>query len=773
MKISNGNWLIQEDLDVMNPVYFFQANKTDDGLQVYVAPKDIHEREFQLDVPLFTYTFHAAKQDTICVKIEHFAGGRDLGPYFHVDDEHVSLDIQETDEEITLTSGRLQAVLHKTGRWQIDYLFDGKKITGSGIKGAGYAWNKKTSAPYVFEQLDLGIGETIYGLGERFGPFVKNGQVVDIWNRDGGTSTEQAYKNIPFYLSSKHYGIFIDQPEHVSLEVASEKTSNVQFSVKGESLTYHVIGGHDDKEVLTNYTALTGRPPLLPAWSYGLWLSTSFTTNYDEKTVTSFIDGMKERHIPLHVFHFDCFWMEALKWCDFTWDKNVFPNPKAMLSHLKEKGLHICVWINPYVSQQSRLFQEGKEHHYFIEKTNGDVWQWDRWQPGLAIIDFTNPEACKWYTGYLEKLLDMGVDCFKTDFGERIPVDGVKYFDGSAPERMHNYYTYLYNKTVFDLLKRKRGKGEAVLFARSATAGGQMMPVHWGGDCHGTYTSMAETLRGGLSLGLSGFGYWSHDIGGFEHTSPADVYKRWCAFGLLSSHSRLHGSQSYRVPWNYDEEAVDVLRHFVEWKCRLMPYLYEMGQEAHEKGWPILRAMFLEFPDDLNAYQLDRQYMLGDRILVAPVFDPSGNVSVYLPEGRWTHLFSGKTVEGGRWYQEKHDFMSLPIYVRPNTILPLGKDHTRPDYEFTDDTTYYLPVLDDGETAKAVVTSLDRQHKTCLQIKREGMTFTITSSGMEHDSTVKLPAGTYEIVEGKTEATKKTNCYRLPAGTEKIVLKML
>lgn len=773
MKISDGNWLIQEHLEVMNPVFFFNSCQSADGFTVYVAPKDIHEREFQLDVPLFTYTFSAPQPDTIGVKIEHFAGVQEHAPYFHLSSQQTELAVEETEQHITLTCGKMQAILHKEGRWHIEYLFAGKKLTQSGIKGAGYAVDKNTHAPYVFEQLDLGVGETIYGLGERFGAFIKNGQTVDIWNRDGGTSTEQSYKNIPFYLSSESYGVFINQPELVSLEVASEKSSNVQFSVKGESLSYYIIGGADCKEVLTNYTALTGRPPQLPAWSYGLWLSTSFTTNYDEKTVTSFIEGMAKRQIPLHVFHFDCFWMEALKWCDFAWDKKVFPNPPAMLQRLKERGLHICVWINPYISQQSRLFAEGKKNHYFIERTNGDVWQWDRWQPGLAIVDFTNPEACKWYTGYLEKLLDMGVDCFKTDFGERIPTENVKYFDGSDPERMHNYYTQMYNKTVFDLLKRKRGEGEAVLFARSATAGGQTMPVHWGGDCHGTYVSMAETLRGGLSLGLSGFGYWSHDIGGFEHTSPADVYKRWCAFGLLSSHSRLHGSQSYRVPWNYDEEAVSVLRHFAQLKCRLMPYLYQMGEEAHHKGLPMLRAMFLEFPEDLTAYHLDRQYMLGDRLLVAPVFQPDGKVSVYLPQGRWTHLLSGETVEGGSWRKETHDFLSLPLYIRPNTILPLGKNNAAPDYDFTEGTEYILPVLEDGRMAEAVVTSPDRRHMVHIAAERTGKTFVITCAGLTADCTICLPQGSYQITGGTAKMTDEANVFLLPAHTERAELSVL
>ena len=226
-----------------------------------------------------------------------------------------------------------------------------------------------------------------------------------------------------------------------------------------------------------------------------------------------------------------------------------------MLARLKAKGLRICVWINPYIAQRSALFEEGRAKGYLVTRADGSVWQWDKWQAGMALVDFTNPAAAQWFSAHLERLLDQGVDAFKTDFGERIPTD-VSWFDGSDPERMHNYYTHLYNRTVFDLLERRRGTGEAVLFARSATAGGQQYPVHWGGDCDSTYASMAETLRGGLSLAASGFGYWSHDIGGFEGTPDAGVFKRWLAFGLLSSHSRLHGSGSYRVPWAFDDEAV-------------------------------------------------------------------------------------------------------------------------------------------------------------------------------------------------------------------------
>ena len=308
------------------------------------------------------------------------------------------------------------------------------------------------------------------------------------------------------------------------------------------------------------------------------------------------------------------------------------------------------------------------EAGYLLKKNSRKVWQWDLWQAGMALVDFTNPDACAWYQSKLKALLDMGVDCFKTDFGERVPTD-VVWYDGSDPMKMHNYYTHLYNKCVFDLLVRERGEGEACLFARSATAGGQQFPVHWGGDSTSQYISMAETLRGGLSLMDSGFGFWSHDIGGFEDQGSADLYKRWVAFGLLSSHSRLHGSSSYRVPWNYDDEASDVLRFFVNLKQKLMPYILELAKCAHEKGIPVLRPMHMEFPDDPACAYLDQQYMLGSRILVSPVFSEDGRQRFYLPEGNWVHLISREPAQGGRWMEGRYDYFSLPLYVREGDPL--------------------------------------------------------------------------------------------------------
>jgi alpha-D-xyloside xylohydrolase len=699
LKFTDGVWRTAKGMAVATPHHFWEVAAGENDVVVDASSSLIRSRYEDQETKYFAVRLFSPAPNVIGIRFEHFQGDRSLRPSFELFPDPANRPVIVDNEDfVSLTSGTLTVRVEKAGEWRIDFLRNGERITGSALGAGGYAVEEVSGQGYVFERLDLGVGDLVYGLGERFTSFVKNGQVVDIWNSDGGTASDQSYKSIPFFLTNRGWGVFVNETEKVSFEVGSEIVSKVGFSVAGESLEYMLIDGPTPKDALDRYTRLTGRPALPPAWSFGLWLSTSFTTSYDEKTVSSFVEGMAERGIPLAVFHFDCFWMRRQRWCDFVWDPDSFPDPEGMLARMKAKGLHISVWINPYIAQRSHLFEEGKRNGYFLKRPNGDVWQWDHWQSGMAFVDFTNPEARDWYAGHLERLLRQGVDAFKTDFGERIPTD-VVYHDGSDPEAMHNYYTFLYNKTVFEVVKRVKGEREGLLFARSATTGGQRFPVHWGGDNSATYESMAESLRGGLSLGLSGFGFWSHDIGGYQNTAPAHVYKRWCAFGLLSSHSRLHGFTTYRVPWLFDEEAVDVLRHFSRLKNRLMPYLFTAACEANEKGLPMMRAMVLEFPDDPAAETLDRQYMLGDSLLVAPVFSEKGDVLVYLPDGRWTHLLTGEEVEGGRWRRERHGFMSLPLYVRPNTLIALGAGDDRPDYDYAEGVTVLAAAFDEGASA--------------------------------------------------------------------------
>jgi len=728
MKFTDGQWLLLPGVAAHYAAEAHTITAEGDRLVVHAPVRAIKHRGDTLQGPLLTVTLSSPMADIVRVRIEHFTGAQPRGPFIPVaTDAKAAVKIEDGAESATLTAGGLTVRVKKPG-WEVTFEAAGRVLTRSGWRGMGYVQAADKRA-YVHDQLSLGVGECVYGLGERFTAFVKNGQVVDCENKDGGTASDQAYKNVPFYLTNRGYGVLVNECAPVSFEVASEKTTRVQFSAEGESLEYFVILGPTPKDILRKLTALTGRPALPPPWSFGLWLSTSFTTNYDEATVTSFIDGMKQRDLPLHVFHFDCFWMREFDWTNFEWDPRVFPDPQGMLKRLHARGLKVCVWINSYIGQRSRLFAEGARKGYFIKRTDGSVWQTDQWQPGMAIVDFTNPAARKWFAGHIGALLDMGVDAIKTDFGERIPSTGVVYHDGSDPVKMHNFYPVIYNQTVFEAIEAKRGRGEAVLFARSAYVGGQKFPVHWGGDCWSTMESMGESLRGGLSLCLSGFGFWSHDIGGFEGTAPAYIYKRWAAFGLLSSHSRLHGSTSYRVPWAYDEAASDVVRFFTKLKCRLMPYLWGAAVEAHRDGVPTMRAMLLEFPDDPAADTLDRQYLLGGSLLVAPIFTEDGSVDYYLPAGRWTHLLTGEVQEGPRWFKAKHDFLSLPLFVRPGTVLPLGATDEKPDYNHAEGVTFRVHELADGATATAQIPTPAGQPGVTATVKRDGARYDIALTG--------------------------------------------
>lgn len=597
MKFTNGYWMIRDGVDALyaREAYELAADATTESLNVLAPTSVVRGRYDTLNLPTFNVDITTPAEGVIRVRAEHWQGATEYPGFPLNADEPGNRDyvtvqangngdgeVGVNGADVTLTTGGLTVKVVKGAPWNLTFIGeDGKVLTESAGKSLGRfklgAESNVTAQPvsefgvtmdgsardesdvFIAIQLHLSVGEDVYGLGERFGAYVKNGQSVDIWNEDGGTASEQGYKDIPFYMTSNGYGVLVNNRGHVSFEIGSEST---------------------------------------------------------EATINSFIDGMAERDIPLAAFHYDCYWMREFHWCDFEWDKRFFGDIESTLKRLHEdKG-------------------------YLVRKPNGEVWQTDFWQAGMGLVDFTNPAAREWFKDKVKALLNQGVDAIKTDFGERIPRD-VVWYDGSPKLSMHNWYTQLYNQAVFEAIEETYGKGNACLYARSATVGGQQQPVHWGGDCESTFNGMAQSLRAGLSLTSSGFGFWSHDIGGFEGAFPDPaVYKRWVAFGMLGSHSRLHGSTVYRVPWLFDEEdekngvalvpgqtAVDVVREFTKLKLELMPYVYQLGLQPHVNGTPVMRSMFVEFPDDPACRTLDRQYMFGPSMLVAPVFTYSGEVS--------------------------------------------------------------------------------------------------------------------------------------------------
>lgn len=712
VRLRDGMWLPAAGmkLDYAEEVYDIATHDDQQRLSLLCPVKQIRSRGDTLNQPTVTVDIKAEMDGVVSVESTHWAGAQNKGPHFDLYPQgkpSIQAKIVKSDKGTTLESGSLSATVSSnphTFNIQFHSTDGSRNLTTLGQRSTGYAYSPTPTTPmqlgdmrdfhhYMFMQTTLSVGESVHGLGERFGAWNKVGQAVTIWNADGGTSSDQSYKNVPFWMSNRGYGVFVDTPGRVEMEVGSERCARVQTTVESQRLKFYVIYGPTPKEVLKRYSILTGRPGKVPAWSYGLWLSTSFTTNYDEATVTSFLEGMKERGSAVQVFHFDCFWMKAFTWSDFVFDSERFPDPKGQIARMKERGLckKVSVWINPYIAQHGAAFKVAAENGYLLKRKNGDVWQWDLWQAGMGLLDITNPEAVAWYVECLNGLFDTGVDAIKTDFGERIPTKDVQWHDTTVdPEKMHNYYAFGYNKLVYEAVQKRYGTDEAVLFARASTAGCQRFPLQWGGDCESTPEALGETIRGGLSLGISGFSFWSCDIGGFEGSPPPWIYKRWVAMGLLCSHSRLHGSNSYRVPWtvdNDDRSEEGCSRTLAKWtalKMRLMPYILSQAGEAIDGGLPLsLRSVALEFPEDPTAWYLDRQFMLGSQLLVAPIFEESGEVEFYLPKGKWTSYFTNEVKAGPGWFKEKHNFGSLPLYVRENTVLVLGgREEQGPTYDY-------------------------------------------------------------------------------------------
>ena len=585
----------------------------------------------------------------------------------------------------------------------------------------------------------LGVGECVYGLGERFTAFVKNGQVVDLWNEDGGTSSEQAYKNIPFYLTNRGYGVFVNHPERVSFEVASEKVERVQFSVPGESLDYFLIYGPTPKEVLARYTALTGRPALPPAWSFGLWLTTSFTTDYDEETVTSFIQGMADRDLPLHVFHFDCFWMKEFHWCDFEWDQRVLPDPPGMLAaaegarpaHLRlDQPLHRPALGALRRRHGARLpGQAAQRRRLAVGSLAGGHGPGGFHQPGgVPLVRRQAARAGRYGRGLLQDRLRRAHPDRCGLFRRLRPAQDAQLLHATCTTRPSSRCWKRSwaraRRPSSPARPRRAGSSSRCTGAATAPPPSSRWPKACAAGCR---CACPASASGATTSAAS------------SRPPRPDVYKRWCAFGLLSSHSRLHGSSSYRVPWLFDEEAVDVLRFFTKLKCRLMPYLFDAALQGARTGVPVMRAMHARIPRR-SGLRHARPAVHAGRVLCWSRRSSArdGMVDYYLPAGRWTHFLTGQVVEGGRWLREQHGYLSLPLMVRPNTILPVGADEQKPDYEYANGITYHLFAIEDGADLTTVIPDLKGEPGSSVRVTRHGSESSISPLGTSLPWTVLL-----------------------------------
>jgi alpha-D-xyloside xylohydrolase len=499
--------------------------------------------------------------------------------------------------------------------------------------------------------------EKIFGCGESFTKLDKNGQKVVLWAHDpNGVETQSMYKPIPFYMSSRGYGMFMHTSSPITCDFGNTYGESNAMQIGDEDLDLFIFLG-DPKEILDAYTDLTGKADMPPLWSFGLWMSR--ITYFSEQDGRNVADKLRKNKIPSDVIHFDTGWFETDWRCDYTFSPSRFKDPAGMIADLKKQGFHTSLWQLPYFVPKNDLFPEIVEKGLAVKNANGTLPYED------AVLDFSNPNTIKWYEDKIGGLLKLGVSAIKVDFGEAAPLSGV-YASGRTGFYEHNLYPLRYNKIVSELTKNITG--DRIIWARSTWAGSQRYPIHWGGDAETTNKGMQAQLRGGLSLGLSGFTFWSHDIGGFTMKTPEDLYRRWLPMGLLSSHTRTHG-QAPKEPWEYGEDFQDYFRKAVEMKYKLMPYIYTQSRIASEKGLPVLRALLIEFPDDPGAWLIDDQYMLGSDILVAPFFETAKTRSVYLPKGQWVDYQTRKVYEGG-WHEIAAGELEVVMLVKEGTVLP-------------------------------------------------------------------------------------------------------
>jgi alpha-D-xyloside xylohydrolase len=528
------------------------------------------------------------------------------------------------------------------------------------------------------ETLQLDPEDHFYGGGERFTRLDLVGRSVRIWNRNPyGARSELAYKNIPLIVGSRGYGLFVDVPAAVTFHLGNRSNRAYTVEAAGPELDYYVIAG-TPKEILAAYGELTGRPAVPPEWAFGLWASTCFV-RFTTESVLAQAHRLRAEGIPCDVFHLDSFWQRPYMWCDFEWDAERIPDPAALLAQLHRDGFHNCLWINPYVSIQSGLYGEGARKGYFLRRPDGSVYHPVVWSQrsergmGLcAIVDFTNPDAARWFRDRLEAQLALGADSFKPDFAEEIPEDAC-FRDGGTGADRHNPYPLLYQREVFETVRARSGR--AVSWSRSAAPGVQRYPGHWSGDPECTFIDLANTVRGGLAASMSGLAYWSHDIGGFWGDPTPELYVRWAQCGFLSPLSRYHGATP-RDPWLFGEEALAIFREYARLRSRLVPYLESYGWEAAATGIPLMRPMVLEFPDDPAGYAFDLQYCLGRELLVSPVVHPDGWVTTYLPRGRWLDWWSEAVLDGPATVRRRVPLREIPLYLRENSLLVLGPERS-------------------------------------------------------------------------------------------------
>lgn len=573
--------------------------------------------------------------------------------------------------------------------------------------------------------LSLQPGEKIFGCGESFTQFNKRGEKLVLYTDDAnGVQNQTMYKPIPFYLSSRGYGVFMHHSTPITVDFGQYFNGANNMMIGDDQADLFIFLG-EPKEILDAYTDLTGKASMPPLWSFGLWMSR--ITYFSQEEGLNVANKLRDYKIPSDVIHFDTGWFEVDWRNNYEFAEDRFEDPKAMLVDLKKQGFQVSLWQLPYFTPRNTLFDEIVSNGYAVKDAKGNIPYED------AVLDFSNPEAVAWYKSKLKELFDLGVAVFKVDFGEAAPADGI-YHSGRSGFYEHNLYPLRYNKAVAEITQKE--KDYTLIWARSAWAGSQRYPLHWGGDAATTNTAMAATLRGGLSLGLSGFTFWSHDLGGFTTTSPENLYKRWTPFGMLSSHVRSHGEPPTE-PWLFSNDFLKGFRAADNMRYQLMPYIYAQAKVSSSNGWPMLRALFVEFPEDPGSWLIDDQYMFGSDMLVAPLFEDNNQRSVYLPKGNWID-YQTKKVYGQGWHTIEAGSIPIIVLVKDGSVIPhIELVQSTKDMDWSKLTLeVFASDAIDKASGTIYLPSGDKPHT--LEVNKVGSEFELKSNPLQDETSFKI-----------------------------------
>ncbi|MDY5033213.1 MAG: alpha-xylosidase [Prevotella sp.] len=696
------------------------VNEADGDILVTVPyQKQVLQEDMLADtnVPQRDYTLRLRAYGDAVVRVFTSMAGDEMSDESHILDIHpdmkkMPLNVRQCDGIYTITDakGATRAIIdttpYKTEWWsdlqpapqptiRLTVYPDGNLAKGVELSDDHFSPPRYDALPIAFcltegkpDRATMSFrceaGECFAGTGERFRKMDLSGQTFYLKNQDGqGVNNRRAYKNIPFYMSSRMYGVFYHTYDYCRLSLADHSTRSVQFRNDRATIDAFVIGGGAPERILFHYRQLTGFPPMLPLWSFGIWMSRMTYFSADE--VEGICRRLRDEHYPCDVIHLDTGWFRTDWLCEWKFNPERFPNPEAFIKRLADNGFKVSLWQLPYVAEGAEQIAEAKANRYIGPLLHEQASEGSNFSTldYAGTIDFTYDKATEWYKSLLRELLEMGVKCIKTDFGENIHLDAT--YHSMSPRQLNNIYALLYQKAAFEVTKDVTGDG--IVWARAAWAGCQRYPLHWGGDSESSWAGMAGSLKGGLHFGLSGFAFWSHDVPGFHSepdfmNSPIDpkVYVRWTQFGVFSSHMRYHGSHK-REPWFYPSVA-DIVKKW--WRIRywLIPYIIEESEAATTSGYPVIQAMLMHHPEDMTCWHIDDQYYFGRKLLVAPVMNSDDKRDIYLPEGEWVDIFSGERFQGPTWLKKKDvPLDTMPVFCRPGTEISVYE----PEVESTDD----------------------------------------------------------------------------------------